>query len=353
MVFPGPRWEEAAPAAEGIDESKLASAVKFLKANTGGDGVSELVIVRNGRIVWKGENIDKVHGIWSCTKSFTSTALGLLIDDGKCTLDTRAKDFAPELAANYPDLTLRHFTTMTSGYRAVGDEPQGSYRHGPSKTPFDPAAIPLFSPPGSQYAYWDSAMNMFGLVLTRIAGEPLEDLIRRRIAEPIGMNPKAWQWGDLATVDGRVVNGGSGNAGKHIQISARELARLGHLFLNEGNWNGKQLISRQWVQSATTVHVPAKLPWAQPESEIDGRGVYGFNWWANGTREDGRPLWPGVPAGAFAAAGHNNNRLFVVPQWKLVVARLGLDQQDVKVKDETWGRFLELVGQSLAPPRVP
>jgi CubicO group peptidase (beta-lactamase class C family) len=268
-----------------------------------------------------------------------------LIDDGKCTLDTPAKEFAPELAEHYADVKLRHFASMTSGYRAAGDEPQGSYVHGPSKTPFRPAE-PLFDPPGSQYAYWDSAMNMFGLVLTRIAGEPLEELLKRRIAEPIGMNPKAWQWGDRGVIDGRKVNGGSGNAGSHVQTSARELARFGHLFLNEGNWNGRQLISRDWVRTAMRTHVPAKLPWAQPESEIDGRGVYGLNWWTNGERADGRRLWPGVPTNSYAAAGHNNNRLFVIPEWQMVIVRLGLDQQDGKIKDETWARFLELVGEA-------
>jgi CubicO group peptidase (beta-lactamase class C family) len=343
MVFPGKDWEEAPPQSQGLDPVKLAAAVEHLKANSGRDGVRELVIIQSGRLVWKGDNIDKVHGVWSCTKSFTSTVLGLLIDDGKCSLDTKAKDFVPELAERYADVTLRHFTTMTSGYRAVGDEPSGSYKHGPSSTPFRPGPQPLFAP-GERYAYWDSAMNLFGLVLTRIAGEPIEELFRRRIAEPIGMNPQGWDWGDYATIDGLVVNGGSGNGNKHIFISAREMARLGHLYLNGGNWNGKQLLSRQWVESATSVHVPATLPWGHPESEIDGRGVYGFNWWRNGLRADGRRLWPGVPEGAFAASGHNNNRMFVIPEWNTVIVRLGLDQADVKVKDEVWGEFLSRVG---------
>jgi CubicO group peptidase (beta-lactamase class C family) len=143
-----------------------------------------------------------------------------------------------------------------------------------------------------------------------------------------------------------VVNGGSGNAGKHIQISAREFARLGLLFLHHGNWDGEQLISREWVKAATSVQVPASLPWAQPESEIDGRGVYGFNWWTNGRRPGGELKWPGAPPGTFAASGHNNNRMFIVREWDMVIVRLGLDQQDVKVADEVWSRFLELVGKS-------
>jgi hypothetical protein len=167
------------------------------------------------------------------------------------------------------------------------------------------------------------------------------------------MNPDRWSWGDLDTDNGIVVNGGAGNADKHVQISARELARFGHLFLNKGSWNVKQLISRAWVEAATGVHVPAKTPWAQPESEIDGRGVYGYNWWANGQLPDGKRKWPGAPAGTFAAAGHNNNRLFVIPEWNMVVVRLGLDQADVKMGDDVWGRFLELVGTALVEGKDP
>jgi CubicO group peptidase (beta-lactamase class C family) len=347
MAYPGADWKEAPPESQQVDAVKLAAAVEYLKGQAGGDGVRELVIIRRGLLIWKGDNIDKVHGVWSATKSFTSTALGLLIEDGKCTLDTRAAAIHPELAAHYPGVTLRHFTTMTSGYRAVGDEPRGSYRHGPSGTPFQPDVQPLFTPPGSQYAYWDSAMNEFALVLTRVAGEPLEALFQRRIADPIGMNPKQWRWGEYAKDKDIVVNGGSGNGNKHIFISARAMARLGHLFLNHGTWNGRQLISSNWVRQAASVQVPATLPWAQPESGIDGRGGYGFNWWANGIKADGRRVWPGAPLGMFAAAGHNNNRCFVIPEWQMVVVRLGLDESERKIADAHWGEFFRLIREAV------
>ena len=117
MVFPGEDWQQVKPEAQGLDSAKLAEAVSYLKNNSGSDGVKELVIIRNGYMIWKGPNIDKMHGVWSLTKSFTSTVLGLLIDDGKVTLDTPAKDHVRSMAARYPEITLRHFTTMTSGYR--------------------------------------------------------------------------------------------------------------------------------------------------------------------------------------------------------------------------------------------
>jgi CubicO group peptidase (beta-lactamase class C family) len=340
MVFPGKEWEEAAPQSQGVDAAKLNAAVSLLDRTVGTNGVRELVIIRNGRLIWKGNDCDKVHGVWS----FTSTALGLLIDDGKCTLDTKVAQFLPGMKEAYPTVTLRHFATMTSGYRAVGDETSGTYIHGPSATPFQPNPQPLFTPPGSQYAYWDSAMNQFGNALTCIAGEPLEELFQRRIADPLGMNRARWDWGDLGKIDGLVVNGGSGNKNRHVQISAREAARFGLLFLNRGRWDGKQLLSERWVEEATRVQVPATTPHAQPESKILGAGVYGLNWWVNGVKPDGQRKFPGAPANTFWGSGHNNNLCFVIPEWNMVIVRLGLDG---KAGDQVWSDFLARVAEAL------
>lgn len=344
MTFPKADWEKVAPEAEGMDAAKLNAAVEYLKAHAGRDGVHELLIIRNGRVVWEGDNTTKRHGIWSATKSFTSTCLGLLIDDGKCTLDARAADFVPALGERYGAVTLRHFTTMTSGYRAQGDETTGTYTHGPSLTPFIPGE-PLFAP-GQAFAYWDSAMNMFACTLTRIAGEPLDELFRRRVADPIGMNPKGWRWGTTAKMDGLRINNGSGNRNM-MEINAREIARLGHLFLNQGEWDGKRIISAEWVRQAGSVQVPAALPNAWQKSGIEGSGCYGFNWWVNGRHPDGKPLWPGAPSETFAASGHNNNKLFVIPPWRMVVVRLGLDQNSKKISNETLGEFIRLLGEAI------
>ena len=347
MVFPAADWEEATPESQGVDSAKLHAAASYLEQNSGPDGVKELVIIRNGRMIWKGSDIDKVHGIWSVTKAFTTMVLGLLIDDGKVTLDTPAKDYLPSLAESYPAVTMRHFASMTSGYRAVGDEPRGGYLHGPSLTPFIPSDTPLFAPPGSKYAYWDSAMNQFANALTRITGEPIEDFFKRRIADPVQMNPAQWDWGDFGDVDGIVVNGGSGNNNRQMSISARELARFGHLFLNQGNWNGRQLISAEWIEESVKPQVPASMPLGHPESGIDGRGVYGYNWWANGIKADGKRKWPDAPAGTYSRGGYNNNDLLVVPEWNMVIVRLGLDEDEFKITDDIYSTFLSKIGEAI------
>lgn len=347
MVFPKENWRETSPESQGMDSDRLTEAIGYLEEHSGKDGVRELVIIRNGFLIWKGDNIDKVHGVWSLTKSFTSTALGLLVDDGKASLDTLAKDHVFSMKELYPTVTLRHFTTMTSGYRAVGDKTDGGYKHGPSPTPFQPAE-PLFTPPGSKYAYWDSAMNQFANVLTRIAGESIEDLFKRRIAHKIDMNSEKWHWGDFGKVDGIVVNGGAGNNSNHVYICARELARFGLLFLNRGSWEGEQLLSSSWIEKAASVQVQAFIPLAAPElSPFDGTGYYGFNWWCNGTSKDGKRKWPGATEGTYAASGYNNNDMFVIPEWQMVIVRLGLDQRDDPISDSEYGTFLKMVGEAI------
>jgi CubicO group peptidase (beta-lactamase class C family) len=332
MVFPGTNWQEVTPESQGVDSVKLNNAMSYLANNCGANGTTQAVVIRNGYLIWKGTDIDNMHNIWSCTKSFTSTALGLLIDDGKCTLDTLAKDYVSSLASQYSGVKLRHLATMTSGYDAVGGDQ--------SSTPFTPAA-PLFSPE-TKFLYWDAAMNQFGNTLTRIAGEPVENLFKRRIADPIQMNSSKWGWGDWGTVDGYVVNGGAGNKTKGISISAREMGRFGHLFLNRGNWNGQQLVSASWVDQATTVQVASSVP--VYTAGASGPGYYGFNWWINGVDSIGNRKWPGATEHTYAACGFNNNMCFVIPEWNMVIVRLGTDGG---IDDVIYGNFLRDVGLAL------
>jgi CubicO group peptidase (beta-lactamase class C family) len=177
----------------------------------------------------------------------------------------------------------------------------------------------------------------------------MEQLFKRRIADPIGMNREKWHWGSFGKIDGIAVNGGSGNSNNHIFICARELARLGHLFLNKGKWKNKQLISADWIKTATKAHVPADIP-LHELSGADGRGVYGFNWWVNGKKADGTRKWPGAPAGTYAASGYNNNDMFVIPEWNTVIVRLGLDQNSKQITDKTYSTFIQRIGQSITQP---
>lgn len=341
QVVPGESWQTSDPSAQGLDPAKLEKAIQYLESNAGNDSVNELVIVKNGYVIWQGKNAQNVHGVRSIAASFTSTILGLLIHDGKCSLETRASEYVPSLDAYYSKVTLKHFATMTSGYRAIGDEPLGNYKHGPSMMPFTPDPYPLF-PPGSHFAYWDSAINQFANVLRHIAGAPLDQLFSERIARPIGITDEQWKWEKLPADDANVVCG----AGNHalLKISSLALARFGLLYLNRGKWNEQQLINENWVEQATQVQVPADIPLSGYLE--NGPGTYGYNWWINGQGPNGNKKWPDAPSGSFAALGFYNNALFVVPDWNMVVVRTGTNQQNKILTDEIYNKFLGLIDKA-------
>ena len=339
---PGLDWERSEPAAEGVDPLVLQVAIERLDqrlAEVG--GVNELLVVRHGRVIHQGPSVDRKHNVWSITKSVSASLLGLLIADGKLTLDQPASDWAHGLALLYPKVTVRHLATMTSGYDAEGgtygdDDPLDG-----SLTPLSPAA-PV-AEPGARFAYSDDAQRMLGLVLTLAAGEPLSNLFRRSIADPIGL--RDWTWDTVnCDMSGVVVN----DTAAHLYLDARDVARLGLLWLRAGRWGEKQILPAAWVAQATENQVPLSL---QPnhasrrQAYLDGRGVYGFGWWVNGG--DGTwSAWPGAPPRTFCAAGLNHNKLFVVPEWDLLVVRLGVSG-DVENDREVWGEFLGTLDQGI------
>jgi len=334
-AFPGPDWQVSTPESQGIDSARLQEALAYLASKTGSNGTSETLVVRNGYLIWKGADIDRKHSIWSCTKSFTSTAFGLLLEDGKCSMTTLGKEFVAGLAPAYSGVTFRHFATMTSGYDGEG----GSYDRWQGRADANALVRPLdpVFPPGTKFHYWDEAMMQFGSALTAVAGESLYTFLKRRITDPIGM--KNWTWEPAGTVP---------NWTGGIHTTARDLARFGLLFLNRGNWNGRQLINASWVEQATSVQVPSSIPFEPISPRQEGPGVYGYNWWVNGVRPDGAREWPGAPVGTFAAQGFNNNKCFVIPEWNMVVVRMGTDGN---VDRLVWSGFFEKLSPAIRPAR--
>lgn len=308
-----------------VSARELTVPLAYLKSVCGKDGINKVVILQGNSVLFKGDESETVQNVWSCTKSFTSTVLGLLIEEGKCTLDTRVTDFLPELRESYPDLTFRHLVTMTSGYKAKGDDPV--LGHGQTSTPFLPDPGPL-SEPGKEFRYWDSAMNMLAAALSKVAGESIESLFKRKVADPIGMDPERWDWKDFGEIEGITVNGGAGNKNKGIFISASEMARFGSLFLKKGNWDGCQVVPERWVKDATSPQIRNLIP--------GNDTPYGFNWWTAGK-------FPDAPDGTFAALGFNNNKCIVIPEWDMVIVRLGLDGA---IDDEKWNNFIKMVGEA-------
>ena len=344
MVFPETDWVEAKPESENLDSVKLDAALGYLAEVSGGTGTEEVTVIRNGTMVWRGEHIDRKHSIASCTKAFVGTLCGLLIDDDKCDLDDRVVGYVPHLRCNYPEygqIRLHHFLTHTSGYNAQGGAYHTDNLDG-GKTPWL-ANEPHFLP-GTRFGYWDDAVNLSGIVLTRVAGEGICDLFRRRITEPIGIERSSFSWRHLAELDGSTVHDCAGG----VSTTARAFARFGLLFLNRGNWAGVQLVNPDWIEQATTNKVSADLPLSY-YTAADCRGMHGYHWWLNGIRPNGEHCFPDAPNSTFFTVGTGHNMLFVIPEWQMVIVRLGCDRPCPTVEERLgiWRTVLGRVGEAL------
>jgi CubicO group peptidase (beta-lactamase class C family) len=342
-TFPNEQWCEASPESQGVDAAKLRVAVAYMDGHFGSDGAQELVIVRNGRLIWKGPNVDAYHDVWSCTKTFTSTVLGLLIADGKCGLDDFAVTYLLRLDDEYPlyaRIKLRHLASMSSGYKGQLVDVRPEQPWGDPMAYLNPTA-PLFEP-GAQVQYHDHQVFLLGAILTRLAGEPLQVLFKRRIADPIGLS--RWDWGVSGTVDGIELNNAAGTPSNvpGIRITARQMARFGHLYLNHGAWNGKQLLPASFVQEAIRNQAPA----VGASRFLHGR--FGLYWWTNEVRPDGTRPWPAAPPGTYTAHGHGCNYCFVVPEWNMVVVRMGTAPVGtIPEQDALWNAFFAALADAL------
>ena len=345
-AFPSDAWERAEPGDVGLTAEQVGEALAEWERRTGPSGVTMTAIVRHGRLVHAGPDAERSVGLYSSTKSFTSTCLGLLIEDGVVSLDTPAATIEPSLAELYPAVTFRHFTTMTSGYSGRGESRWEGENGDWSWTPYEPAN-PLFAP-GTAYAYWDEAQMMFGRVLTRAGKRDLLGLITERVFDPIGITSQRWLPEGELELDGNAVP--IRNGCTWLYLSAVDLARYGHLFLNDGRWNGEQIVPAEWVREATAVQVPFETPIGQTDrSHVDGRGCYGFNWWINGRTASGELLMPDVPEGAFFSAGLKHNVCLVIPAWDMVLVRLGTDHNP----PDGHAAVLNDVAKLLRPSDVP
>jgi CubicO group peptidase (beta-lactamase class C family) len=326
----GWRWLDTLDAVQtkaGMDADKLDQLFE-LQEFLFGSYTWGIVIIRHGYLVREHytflAQIPSRFDSWSCTKSFTGTAWGLLLDDShhgrlpdgqKVDLDSPAYSYIPE---GHPlsdprkeAITIRHLLTMTSG---IPGESMG--RYGTTTTtgngPFEHAlgrcanryhrwVDKLAAEPGTTWDYSDPAIAHLSLIFAHVTGQEIHDYMNARIFYPIGIERTSWD-----------ILGGSGFIGPHtnphtgLHISARELARFGYLALHQGVWNGKQLIPQAWMELAT-------------HSSQDLNPDYGYTWWVNtkGTH------WPGLPTDMFALEGYNSNRCYVIPSLDLVVARVG------------------------------
>lgn len=341
IVFPGSDWQKATPESQGVNSVYLNNALSYFKSQSNdGAGTDEMVIVRNGYVIWEGPKARTAsHVIYSVTKTFTSSILGVLIQNGKIgSVEDLATKYLPEADDQYSAysiMKLKHLASMTSGYDSASGDCWSLFLN-KNFSQYDQCVQGYTNPgaslfnPGTAFKYHDPAVHLLGKILTKQAGISLKQYFQEKIAGPLGISN--WNWTDYGTKNfgsaGNIVfNNPAGTPGGISQqggVSMRpiDFARYGLLYLNRGNWNGQQILNSAWVDQATINQVPLSLANVSGFNAANYAGRYGFLWWTNGIKSNGSRPWPSAPPKTYAAHGAGRNYNFIIPEWNMVIARM-------------------------------
>lgn len=266
------------PEAQGVPSLAILTFIEELERSV--PEMHGLVLLRHGQVIaegwWKPYGPKVPHMLYSLSKSFTSTAIGMAVAEGRLMVDDRVLSFFPEEAPMQPDenlqaMTIHHLLSMSTGHDT---DPSGrvfSNRNWVKAF----LSLPVEHVPGTHFCYNTAATYMLSAILQKVTGERLIDYLRPRLFEPLGITGAFWESCPLA-----INTGGFG-----LMIKTEDIARFGQLYLNKGIWNGQRLIAAEWIEQATRKQIPNG---DNPES--DWNQGYGYQFWRcryNNYRGDG------------------------------------------------------------------
>lgn len=278
---------------------------------------AELLSVRSFLVVWNGNVVsenyygrattDTLHDLRSVTKSIVSALIGIAIDKGIIRgVNDKVPDYIPELSAKDDDaakveMTIRHLLTMTSGFRS--NETWEWYFSDAPHAILDAWNRPLAANPGETYAYESASMELLSVALARAANQDTKMFAVENLFTPLGITDFKWEQDPV----------GYHRGAYGLQMRATDLAKIGQLYLQGGEWQGRQIVSREWVDQSFAQQV-----------RVNDRVGHGYLW---RSREAG-------PIRQCYGMGFGGQFLIVVPSRRLVVVAT----QDWRVSDEEASR---------------
>lgn len=286
-------WKTSTPEKQGIDSEKLIKFFKHIeKENL---NLSSLLIIRNGRLVTEvysaPYNQDTVHNLYSCTKSLLSSLVGIALEEGYLkSVDQKLVDFFPEYYTEEMDpwikeITLEDLLTMSAGYK-IGSWSNQNKIFTSDNSVKQAMKRSLVNPPGDKFAYDNVSSHLIGAILVKATGMSLLDFAQQHLFTPLGIQEVRW----AKLVDGRYM-GFSG-----VYLTPRQMAKFGLLFLNNGYWQGKEVVPKEWVEKSTR---------AYKEIALASSWKYGYQWWRQGK--------------VYFAKGFGWQRIMVYPKLDMVV----------------------------------
>lgn len=319
LSFPDEEWEEI----ENPEEAGWSTqGLEIVSSALDTMDTATLMIIQNGKVIRSWGDLDTKYRCHSIRKSFLSALYGIQVEEETISMDaTMASlniDDHDPLSETEKQATIRMLLKARSGiYHPALYETAAMAAARPERHSHDPDTF-------WYYNNWD--FNALGTIYEQETGENIHESFYNRIAEPIGMN-------DYVPEDGEHY---SGEASRHdaypFEMSTRDMARFGLLFLSNGDWNGQQIISENWVEESTTA-------W----SDTGNNGGYGYLWWVS---VDGQHFSgvDGVPEGTYTGRGYRGHVLAVVPEFDLVVVhRVDTFESGTRVPYADVGKVLMLI----------
>lgn len=313
------------PEAVGIDINGILSFVS--EASNSRLYLNSMMLLRHGKIVtelyWSPFSADKKHNIYSCTKSFTSTAVGLAIGEGLFSLDDKIVDLLPKKLKGNPHpyiaaLRVRHLLTMCTSYSIFQDPVTDDWT----------AEFLNSKPdhyPGTIFCYDTSGTHTLGEIVETLSGCSLEEYLKPRLFEPLGIDDYEWEIGPMG-----IRRGGGG-----LRINTQAMARFGLLYANGGVFNNRRILPREWVELSTACHVDASNDfWAG-----DNLG-YGFQFWR-------------LRNNSFACMGLGGQSILILPDKDVVfvvTANTMRESGGAEVLELFWGHIYPKIAKDALPP---
>lgn len=253
------------PEEQGVSSAGILSFLEAAKRDIG--SLHSLMVVRHGHVVaegwWSPYDAEAPHSLYSLSKSFTSTAVGLAVAEGKLSVDDEVLKFFSDDAPSKPSNNLKAMRVSDLLRMSTGQQTE------PPRTP-DKAWTKTFLEhpvpfkPGTHFLYNTSATYMLSAIVQKVTGETVLDYLRPRLFGPLGIEQPSWE----ASPQG-ISAGGYG-----LSVRTEDIARFGQLFLQKGKWQDKQLVPESWIDAATARQTSNG---SNPHSDWD-QG-YGYQFW--------------------------------------------------------------------------
>lgn len=299
-----------------------------------------IMIVKHGEVVlerWFREHTPETpHPMFSVSKTFTATAVGMAIEDGKLKLDDKVVSFFPdqlpeEVSDNLAAMTVRDLLTMTCGHNS---EPQISRFLDPNNE--DDVTVdwvkaflswPVEHTPGTYYLYNSFGTYMLSAIVQQVTGQKVIDLLDERLFQPLHIDRPTWDESPQG-----ICCGGWG-----LSIKTEDMAKMGQLFLQQGQWNGEQLVSAEWLKEMGSYQVPS-APSGTPFEKMEELGITkDNNEWAQGY---GYQMWV-CRHGAFRADGYAGQYIMIFPERDVVLV--------LTTSSSLYQPYMDLIWEFLLP----